>query len=50
VLKKLGFVLVVAPWLKRAENYSTTQEASANDSHRTKQILDKYGLGFKKIS
>ncbi len=30
-------------------NVSRTAKASSNDSHRLKQILDKYGLVFEKI-
>ena len=31
-------------------NRSRTQKASSNDSHRIKQILDKYGISFKDFS
>lgn len=30
-------------------NYSRTQKQTVNDSHRVKQILDKYGIGFSEI-
>ncbi len=30
-------------------NHSRTQKSSVNDSHRIKQILDKYGIRFKDI-
>jgi len=31
-------------------NYSRTQKASTNDSHRIKQILEKYGISFQDLS
>jgi transcriptional regulatory protein RtcR len=31
-------------------NHSRTQKASTNDSHRLKQILDKYGIRFQDLS
>jgi len=31
-------------------NHSRTQKASTNDSHRIKQILDKYGIRFQDLS
>ena len=31
-------------------NHSRTQKASTNDSHRIKQILDKYGISFQDLS
>ena len=31
-------------------NHSRTQKSSTNDSHRIKQILDKYGISFQDLS
>jgi transcriptional regulatory protein RtcR len=31
-------------------NHSRTQKASTNDSHRIKQLLDKYGIRFQGLS
>lgn len=31
-------------------NHSRTQKASTNDSHRIKQLLDKYGIRFQDLS
>jgi len=31
-------------------NHSRTQKASINDSHRIKQLLDKYGISFQDLS